>query len=78
MSDAVGQMYVEKYFPAAAKTEMLELVANLQKSLGERIQAQEWMTDETKDKALDKLAAFTVKVGYPDKCRTSQAESFFW
>ena len=67
MSDAVGQMYVEKYFPKEAKAEMIELVGNLQKSLGERIQAQEWMTDETKAKALDKLAAFTVKVGYPDK-----------
>ena len=67
MSDAVGQMYVEKYFPAAAKTEMIELVGNLQKSLGERIKAQEWMTDETKKLALEKLDAFTVKIGYPDK-----------
>ena len=67
MSDAVGQMYVEKYFSKEAKDEMIELVGNLQKSLGERIQAQEWMTDETKAKALEKLAAFTVKVGYPDK-----------
>ena len=67
MSDAVGQMYVEKYFPAQAKTEMVDLVGKLQKSLGERIKAQEWMTDETKEKALDKLDAFTVKVGYPDK-----------
>jgi len=67
LSDAVGQMYVEKYFSKEAKDEMVELVAKLQKSLGERIQAQEWMTDETKTKALEKLAAFTVKVGYPDK-----------
>ena len=67
MSDAVGQMYVEKYFPAAAKTEMIELVGNLQKSLGERIKAQEWMTDATKKLALEKLDAFTVKIGYPDK-----------
>jgi Predicted metalloendopeptidase len=67
MSDAVGQMYVEKYFPAAAKTEMTELVGKLQKSLGERIKAQEWMTDETKKLALEKLDAFTVKIGYPDK-----------
>nr|MCR5744663.1 M13 family metallopeptidase [Bacteroidales bacterium] len=67
MSDAVGQMYVEKYFPAEAKAEMVDLVGKLQKSLGERIKAQEWMTDETKAKALDKLAAFHVKVGYPDK-----------
>ena len=67
MSDAVGQMYVEKYFPKAAKDEMIDLVGKLQKSLGQRIEAQEWMTGETKAKALDKLAAFTVKVGYPDK-----------
>ena len=67
MSDAVGQMYVEKYFPKAAKDEMIELVGKLQKSLGERIKAQEWMTDETKKLALEKLAAFTVKIGYPDK-----------
>ena len=67
MSDAVGQMYVEKYVPAEAKAEMIDLVGKLQKSLGERIKAQEWMTDETKAKALDKLAAFHVKVGYPDK-----------
>ncbi len=67
MSDAVGQMYVEKYFPKEAKAEMLELIGNLQEALGERIQAQEWMCDETKAKALEKLAAFTVKVGYPDK-----------
>ena len=67
MSDAVGQLYVEKYFPKAAKDEMLELIENLRKSLAERIKAQEWMSDETKETALDKLAAYKVKVGYPDK-----------
>ena len=67
MSDAVGQIFVKKYFSKQAKAEMLELVGNLQTSLAERIQAQEWMCDSTKAKALDKLAAFTVKVGYPDK-----------
>ncbi|MBQ2521575.1 MAG: M13 family metallopeptidase [Bacteroidales bacterium] len=67
MSDAIGQMYVKKYFPKAAKKEMLELVGNLQKSLAERIKAQEWMCDSTKAVALEKLAAYTVKVGYPDK-----------
>lgn len=67
MSDAVGQIFVKKYFSKAAKKEMLELVGNLQASLGDRIKAQEWMCDSTKAKALDKLAAFTVKVGYPDK-----------
>ncbi len=67
MSDAVGQMYVEKYFPPKAKEEMLELIHNLQASLAERIKAQEWMADETKEIALDKLASYGIKIGYPDK-----------
>jgi putative endopeptidase len=69
LGEAVGQLYVEKYFPAAAKERMLKLVGNLQKALGERIMAQEWMSDSTKKVALDKLAAFYVKVGYPNKWR---------
>ena len=67
MSDAVGQMFVERYFSKEAKAEMLELIGNLQKALGERIKAQEWMCDQTKAIALEKLAAYKVKVGYPDK-----------
>ena len=67
LGELVGQMYVEKYFPAAAKERMVALVKNLQTALGERIQAQEWMSEATKVKALDKLANFHVKVGYPDK-----------
>ena len=67
MSDAVGQIFVKKYFSEEAKKEMVDLVASLQESLGDRIKAQEWMCDSTKAKALDKLAAFTVKIGYPDK-----------
>lgn len=67
LSDAVGQMYVKKYFPPAAKTRMLELVKNLQVCLGERIKQQSWMSDETKKVALDKLDAYYVKIGYPDK-----------
>lgn len=69
MGEAVGQMYVKKYFPAEAKERMVQLVKNLQKSLGERIMAQKWMNDTTKAKAIDKLNAFYVKVGYPDKWR---------
>lgn len=69
MGEAVGQMYVEKYFPAAAKERMVKLVGNLQKALGERIQNLTWMSDETKAKALEKLSAIYVKVGYPDKWR---------
>ncbi len=67
MGEAVGQMYVEKYFPAESKQMMLDLVANLQTVLGERIKAQTWMSDETKQAALEKLSTFYVKVGYPDK-----------
>lgn len=67
LGEIVGQMYVEKYFPAAAKDRMVSLVGNLQEALKERINAQEWMSDSTKVRALDKLAAFHVKVGYPDK-----------
>lgn len=64
---AVGRMYVEKYFPESSKQRMIELVKNLQDALGERIDAQAWMSDETKAKAHEKLATFYVKIGYPDK-----------
>ena len=67
LGEAVGQLYVEKYFPAEAKERMVQLVKNLQVALGERIDAQEWMSDSTKAVAHDKLNAFIVKVGYPDK-----------
>ena len=67
LGEAVGQMYVEKYFPAENKARMEQLVANLQEALAQRIDAQEWMSDSTKAVAKDKLAAFYVKIGYPDK-----------
>jgi len=67
LGEAVGQMYVEKYFPAESKERMVQLVANLQASLGEIIKEQEWMSEETKQVALEKLSTFYVKVGYPDK-----------
>ncbi len=66
LSEAFGQMYVEKYFPASSKEKMIEMVANLQTALGERIEALEWMSDQTKSKAQEKLSTFIVKVGYPD------------
>ena len=69
LGEAVGQMYVEKYFPAAAKERMVQLVKNLQTALGERIRSLEWMGDSTKIKAIEKLNSFYVKVGYPDKWR---------
>ncbi len=69
VGEAVGQMYVEKYFPPEAKEKMLVLVENLRESLGERIQSLSWMSDTTKVKALEKLKAIKVKIGYPDKWR---------
>ena len=66
MGEAIGQLYVEKYFPAAAKERMVNLVKNLQVALGQRIDDQEWMSAETKQRAHEKLDAFYVKVGYPD------------
>lgn len=67
MGEALGKMYVERYFPASSKARMEALVKNLQVSLAERIKAQDWMSPETKQAALDKLNAFYVKIGYPDK-----------
>ena len=67
MGEAVGQLYVEKYFPAEAKERMLSLVDNLKSALSERIDDLEWMSDETKEKAQEKLGTFIVKIGYPDK-----------
>ena len=67
LREAVGKMYVEKYFPESSKKQMLELVKNLQVALGEHIAELDWMSDATKAKAQEKLANFTVKIGYPDK-----------
>ncbi|MCR5071888.1 MAG: M13 family metallopeptidase [Bacteroidales bacterium] len=67
LGEAVGQMYVAKFFPESSKQKMLDLVKNLQISLGQHIDSLDWMSDATKAKAREKLAAFTVKIGYPDK-----------
>ena len=67
LGEAVGQMYVERYFPESSKQMMIELVENLRTALGQHIDELEWMSDATKAKAREKLAAFTVKIGYPDK-----------
>ena len=69
LGEAVGQMYVKKYFPEENKARMLALVKNLQKALGIRIENLTWMSRETKDKALEKLNAMTIKIGYPDNWR---------
>lgn len=73
LGEAVGQMYVKKYFPAESKERMLKLVHNLQATLGERINGLSWMGDSTKLKAIEKLKAFYIKIGYPDKWRDYSA-----
>lgn len=67
LGEAVGQMYVKKYFPEKDKQRMLEIVKNIQAGLGQRVAALDWMSDVTKAKAQEKLSSFTVKIGYPDK-----------
>ena len=67
LGEAVGQMYVSRYFPESSKQKMVTLVENLRTALGQHIDGLEWMSDTTKVRAHEKLAAFTVKIGYPDK-----------
>ncbi|HEU4574468.1 MAG TPA: M13 family metallopeptidase, partial [Chitinophagaceae bacterium] len=69
LGQALGQLYVKKYFPEEAKQRMLELVNNLQKAFAARIDKLDWMSDSTKQKAKEKLFAITKKIGYPDKWR---------
>jgi putative endopeptidase len=67
MGEAIGQLYVEKYFPQSSKDYMVGLVENLRTALGKHIINLAWMSDDTKLNAIKKLNAFTVKIGYPDK-----------
>ncbi|MFO7829697.1 MAG: M13 family metallopeptidase [Bacteroidales bacterium] len=67
LGDAIGQKFTEKHFPPEAKDRMINLVENLRAALGQRIDNLEWMSDETKEKAHEKLATIRVKIGYPDK-----------
>ncbi|WP_277983013.1 M13 family metallopeptidase [Sphingomonas faeni] len=73
MGEAIGQQYVAKYFPPASKAAADDLVKNVIAAMGERLRNLEWMAPETKTKALAKLAAFTPKIGYPDKWRDYSA-----
>ena len=82
LGEAIGQIYVERHFPAAAKERMEALVANLKIALGGRIKALDWMSEETKVKALNKLECINVKVGYPNKWKdytkyTVKPDSYF-
>lgn len=83
LGEEIGRLYVEKYFSAAAKERMQQLVKNLQRALGMRIENLAWMSDETKAQALEKLNTFKAKIGYPDKWRdysdlNISAEASLW
>ena len=67
MGEAVGKLYVQKYFPESSKQRMITLVKNLQDAFAQRIEENTWMTSATKQKALEKLQVFDIKIGYPDK-----------
>jgi len=69
LGEVVGQVYVDRYFPPSAKAQMLALVGNIKLALRHRIENLEWMSPETKTKALEKLSLFTVKIAYPDVWR---------
>jgi putative endopeptidase len=73
LGEAVGQLYVAEHFPPAAKARMVELVANLVEAYRQRIEAVDWMSPETRQRALDKLGTFTPKIGYPDKWKDYSA-----
>ena len=73
IGEALGKLYVADYFPPESKARMLDLVNNLRSALADRIKTLEWMDEPTKQAALKKLAAFTVKIGYPDKWRDYSA-----
>ena len=76
LGEAIGEMYVERYFPAAAKDRMEKLVENLIEAYRVDIQALDWMSEATKAKALIKLSKFAKKIGYPDKWRDYSALQF--
>lgn len=67
VGEAIGKLYVDEYFPPEAKQKAADMVENITAAFGDRIQNLKWMTDETKEKAMEKLSSFTVKIGYPDK-----------
>lgn len=67
VGEAIGKLYVDEYFPEEAKAKASEMVSNIKEAMGDRINGLDWMTPDTKVKAIEKLNAFTVKIGYPDK-----------
>jgi endothelin-converting enzyme/putative endopeptidase len=82
LGEALGRKYVEKHFPPEEKARMQELVKNLRLAMGETIEGLEWMTAQTKQRALEKLSTFNPKIGYPDKwkdySRVAIRRTFYW
>src|SRR5690625_7226580 len=77
IGEMISQMYVEKYFPPDAKKEAEVLVDNVKKAFAERIRNLDWMTDATKEKALEKLNTFEVKIEYPDQWKDYSGLEFY-
>lgn len=73
MAEALGQLYVEKRFPAAAKARAEQMVRNIRDALADRLRSVDWMTEETRARALEKVAALRIKVGYPDRWKDLSA-----
>jgi putative endopeptidase len=73
MGEALGQLFIEKKFSPESKERVLKMVGNIREALGERIKQLDWMSDATKQRALEKLGTFKVKIGYPDKWRDFSA-----
>ncbi len=82
LGEALGKKYVERFFPAAAKARMQEMVTNLMAAMGETIQGLDWMSAETKQRAAEKLSTFNAKIGYPDHWKdyssVSISRASFW
>ena len=82
LGEALGKKYVEKYFPPEAKARMQEMVKNLRLAMGDTINGLDWMSPETKKRALEKLSTFNPKIGYPDKWKNYSSISInrdsFW
>src|SRR5690606_37063895 len=70
LGEQLGALYAERYFPAASKAAMEELVGNLRKALAQSLADNDWMADATRREAMAKLQAFTPKIGYPDEAET--------
>src|SRR5690606_21710556 len=73
IGEALGELYVEKYFPAPAKARVMEMIRNIEAVMRERLQKVDWMSEATRQEALAKFSRFTPMIGFPDKWRDYSA-----